>query len=215
MSKTIFQRIIDREIPAKIEHEDDLCIVLHDIQPQAPVAPCSSSRKTHPRVGEATPEDQALLGHLLLTAGARAKKSNLGNGFRLVTNNGPDGGEKDPVPHLHVHLLAKRPLARPPRLGATSCALQAEPSARFAMARFSSSIINTAESGAAPSPVSLGQRIWASAARRPQSRQTPAPRRESDSSALPRVCPGFRGSPRGESVLQRGSSPRQQVVHAR
>ena len=112
MSKTIFQRIIDREIPAKIEHEDDLCIVLHDIQPQAPVHLLIIPKKLIPRVGEATPVDQALLGHLLLTAGALAKKLNLGNGFRLVINNGPDGGES--VPHLHVHLLAKRPLAWPP-----------------------------------------------------------------------------------------------------
>ena len=112
MSKTIFQRIIDREIPAKIEHEDDLCIVLHDIQPQAPVHLLIIPKKLIPRVGEATPADQALLGHLLLTAGALAKKLNLGNGFRLVINHGPDGGES--VPHLHVHLLAKRPLAWPP-----------------------------------------------------------------------------------------------------
>lgn len=112
MAKTIFQRIIDREIPAKIEHEDDLCIVLHDIQPQAPVHLLIIPKKLIPRVGEATPADQALLGHLLLTAGALAKKLNLGNGFRLVINHGPDGGES--VPHLHVHLLAKRPLAWPP-----------------------------------------------------------------------------------------------------
>jgi len=112
MSKTIFQRIIDREIPAKIEHEDDLCIVLHDIQPQAPVHLLIIPKKLIPRVGEATPADQALLGHLLLTAGALAKKLNLGTGFRLVINHGPDGGES--VPHLHVHLLAKRPLAWPP-----------------------------------------------------------------------------------------------------
>lgn len=112
MSKTIFQRIIDREIPAKIEHEDDLCIVLHDLHPQAPVHLLIIPKKLIPRIGEATPADQALLGHLLLTAGALARKLNLENGFRLVVNHGPDGGES--VPHLHVHLLAKRPLAWPP-----------------------------------------------------------------------------------------------------
>jgi histidine triad (HIT) family protein len=112
MSKTIFQRIIDREIPAKIEHEDDLCIVLHDIQPQAPVHLLIIPKKLIPRVGEATPADQAVLGHLLLTAGALAKKLQLAHGFRLVVNHGTDGGES--VPHLHVHLLAKRPLAWPP-----------------------------------------------------------------------------------------------------
>ena len=112
MSKTIFQRIIDREIPAKIEHEDDLCIVLHDIQPQAPVHLLIIPKKLIPRIGEASPADQALLGHLLLTAGSLAKKLQLANGFRLVVNHGADGGES--VPHLHVHLLAKRPLAWPP-----------------------------------------------------------------------------------------------------
>jgi histidine triad (HIT) family protein len=112
MPKTIFQRIIDREIPAKIEHEDDLCIVLHDIQPQAPVHLLIIPKKLVARVGEATAADQALLGHLLLTAGTLAKKLKLGNGFRLVINHGPDGGES--VPHLHVHLLAQRPLGWPP-----------------------------------------------------------------------------------------------------
>ena len=112
MPKTIFQRIIDREIPAKIEHEDDLCIVLHDIQPQAPVHLLIIPKKALPRIGAATTDDQALLGHLLLTASNLAKKLQLANGFRLVVNNGPDGGES--VPHLHVHLLARRPLAWPP-----------------------------------------------------------------------------------------------------
>lgn len=112
MSKNIFQRIIDREIPAKIEHEDDLCIVLHDLHPQAPVHLLIIPKKLIPRIGEATPADQALLGHLLLTAGIVAQKLNLGNGFRLVVNQGPDGGET--IPHLHVHLLARRPLAWPP-----------------------------------------------------------------------------------------------------
>ena len=112
MSKTLFQRIIDREIPAKIEHEDDLCIVLHDIQPQAPVHLLIIPKKPIPRVAEATATDQAVLGHLLLTAGAIAKKLNLVKGFRLVINNGPDATES--VPHLHVHLLAQRQLTWPP-----------------------------------------------------------------------------------------------------
>ncbi len=112
MPKTIFQRIIDREIPAKIEDEDDLCIVLHDIQPQAPVHLLIIPKKLIPRVGEATAADQATLGHLLITAGTLAKKLQLAEGFRLVINNGPYGGES--VPHLHVHLLAKRQLAWPP-----------------------------------------------------------------------------------------------------
>ncbi len=112
MSKTLFERIIAREIPAKIEHEDELCIVLHDIQPQAPVHLLIIPKKALPRIVAATNDDQALLGHLLLTAGNLAKKLQLANGFRLVVNNGHDGGES--VPHLHVHLLARRPLTWPP-----------------------------------------------------------------------------------------------------
>ena len=110
--KTLFQKIIDREIPAKIEHEDELCIVLHDIQPQAPVHLLIIPKKPIPRIGEATPSDQTVLGHLLLTAGAMAKKLRLARGFRLVINNGPDATES--VPHLHVHLLAQRQMTWPP-----------------------------------------------------------------------------------------------------
>jgi len=112
MGKTIFQKIIDREIPAKIEHEDDRCIVLHDIQPQAPVHLLIIPKKLIPRVGEATREDEGVLGHLLLVAGEVAKKLNLAHGFRLVINNGPHASES--VPHLHVHLLAKRQMNWPP-----------------------------------------------------------------------------------------------------
>lgn len=112
MSKTIFQKIIDREIPAKIEHEDEHCIVLHDIQPQAPVHLLIVPKQLIPRVAEAAPADQAVLGHLLLTAGAVAKKLNLAQGFRIVINNGPHACES--VPHLHVHLLAQRQMTWPP-----------------------------------------------------------------------------------------------------
>jgi histidine triad (HIT) family protein len=112
MSKTIFQKIIDREIPAKIEYEDDQCVVLHDIQPQAPVHLLIVPKKLIPRVSEASPEDQAVLGHLVLVAGQMAKKLNLTQGFRLVINNGPHASES--VPHLHVHLLAKRQMTWPP-----------------------------------------------------------------------------------------------------
>jgi histidine triad (HIT) family protein len=112
MSKTIFQRIIDREIPARIEHEDEHCIVLHDIQPQAPVHLLIVPKKPIPRVAEAAPADQAVLGHLLLTAGVVAKKLQLAAGFRLVVNNGPHACES--VPHLHIHLLAQRQMTWPP-----------------------------------------------------------------------------------------------------
>lgn len=112
MAKTIFQKIIDREIPAKIEHEDEHCVVLHDIQPQAPVHLLIVPKKVIPRVGEAAAEDQSVLGHLLLVAGIVAKKLQLAQGFRLVINHGPHACES--VPHLHVHLLAKRQMTWPP-----------------------------------------------------------------------------------------------------
>jgi histidine triad (HIT) family protein len=112
MGKTIFEKIIAREIPAKIEYEDELCVVLHDIQPQAPVHLLIVPKRVIPRIELATPADQAILGHLLLVAGKMATALGLTNGFRLVVNNGPDASES--VPHLHVHLLAKRSLGWPP-----------------------------------------------------------------------------------------------------
>jgi histidine triad (HIT) family protein len=112
MSKTIFQKIIDREIPAKIEHEDEHCVVLHDIQPQAPVHLLIVPKKLVPRVAALTPVDEAMAGHLLLVAAAVAKKLNLAEGFRIVINNGPHACET--VPHLHVHLLAGRQMTWPP-----------------------------------------------------------------------------------------------------
>ena len=112
MSKTLFQRIIAREIPAKIEHEDERCIVIHDIDPQAPVHLLIIPKIVIPRVGDAAAADESVLGHLLLTAGLVAKKLHLARGFRLVINHGPDACET--VPHLHIHLLAKRQLAWPP-----------------------------------------------------------------------------------------------------
>ena len=109
---TLFERIIAREIPARIEHEDEHCIVIHDISPAAPVHLLIIPKIVIPRVGEATPDQQTVLGHLLLIAGVVAKKLQLARGFRLVVNHGPDACET--VPHLHVHLLAKRQLAWPP-----------------------------------------------------------------------------------------------------
>lgn len=109
---TLFEKIISGEIPAKIEHEDDQCIVIHDIDPKAPTHILVIPKKVVPRVAEAVSDDQALLGHLLLTAGEVARRLNLENGFRIVINNGSDGGET--VPHLHVHVLGGRQLSWPP-----------------------------------------------------------------------------------------------------
>jgi histidine triad (HIT) family protein len=112
MTKTLFQRIIDREIPARIEHEDERCIVIHDIQPQAPVHLLIIPKKPIPRIADATPGDETALGHLFIVAGEVARKLGLGKGFRLVVNSGPDACES--VPHVHVHLLAKRQMTWPP-----------------------------------------------------------------------------------------------------
>lgn len=115
IEKTIFQKIIDREIPAPLVYEDDLVAAFNDIHPQAPMHILIVPKKLIPRVGEATAEDQATLGALLLAAGKIADKLGIkdhSKGFRLVINHGKDAGET--VPHLHVHLLAGRDLAWPP-----------------------------------------------------------------------------------------------------
>ena len=111
-NKTIFQKIIDREIPSTIEYEDDQCIAIRDVDPQAPVHCLIIPKKLIARVAESADEDSSLLGHLLLTAKNVAAKLNLDDGFRIVINNGPNGGET--VPHLHVHLLGGRSLQWPP-----------------------------------------------------------------------------------------------------
>jgi histidine triad (HIT) family protein len=110
--KTLFQKIADKEIPAKLIHEDAVCVAFHDIAPQAPTHVLIVPRKPIPRVAEAIAVDQAVLGHLLLVAGQLSRQLGLAKGFRIVINNGPDGGET--VPHLHVHLLGGRALDWPP-----------------------------------------------------------------------------------------------------
>ncbi len=109
---TVFQKIIRREIPARIDHEDDRCIAIHDMNPQAPLHLLIIPKKPISRIGQAQEEDCQTLGHLLLTAGALARKHGLADGYRVVINNGPHGGET--VPHLHVHLLGGRPMTWPP-----------------------------------------------------------------------------------------------------
>lgn len=113
MSKTLFEKICDREIPADIIYEDELCVGFRDIAPQAPVHLLVVPRKPIPRIAEAGDEDQSLIGHLFLTARKIAKEQGLAEkGFRLVVNNGPEGGEA--VPHLHIHILAGRQMTWPP-----------------------------------------------------------------------------------------------------
>jgi histidine triad (HIT) family protein len=113
MSKTLFEKIIAREIPAAIIYEDDLVVAFRDIKPQAPTHVLIVPKKPIPRIAEATPEDQRVLGHLLLKAAEVANKLGLTqSGFRLVFNNGPDAGEA--VPHLHCHMLGGRHMSWPP-----------------------------------------------------------------------------------------------------
>jgi len=113
MSKTIFEKIVAREIPADIVYEDDLVLAFRDIKPQAPAHALIVPRKPIPRLAEATPEDHRVIGHLLLKAAEVATKLGLRqSGYRLVINNGPDGGES--VPHLHCHILGGRHMTWPP-----------------------------------------------------------------------------------------------------
>src|SRR3982750_3570229 len=109
---TLFQKIIAREIPAKIVWEDDEAIAFHDVNPQAPVHVLIVPKKVITRLAEAVESDRATLGKLLLVAGEIARKLSLTGGYRVVINNGPDAGES--VPHLHVHLLGSRALGWPP-----------------------------------------------------------------------------------------------------
>jgi histidine triad (HIT) family protein len=110
---TLFEKIIARQIPAQILHEDDLTLAFADIHPQAPTHVLIVPKKPIARINEANPADHALLGHLLLKAAEVARKLGLDQtGYRLVINNGRDGGES--VPHLHVHILGGRPMAWPP-----------------------------------------------------------------------------------------------------
>ncbi|MFL6516423.1 MAG: histidine triad nucleotide-binding protein [Chthoniobacterales bacterium] len=109
---TIFEKIVAREIPAKIVWEDEQAIAFEDVNPQAPVHVLIVPKKVIPRLAEASEADAATLGHLLLAAAKIGRKLELSGGYRVVINNGPDAGES--VPHLHVHLLGKRALAWPP-----------------------------------------------------------------------------------------------------
>lgn len=112
MAKTLFEKIIDREIPATVVHEDAQCIAFRDINPGAPTHILLVPRKPIPRLCDATTADQALLGHLMLTANQIAAAEGFGEAFRLVVNNGAEAGQS--VFHLHLHILAGRPLTWPP-----------------------------------------------------------------------------------------------------
>ncbi|UKP00577.1 MULTISPECIES: histidine triad nucleotide-binding protein [Nostocaceae] len=111
-TETIFSKIIRREIPANIVYEDDLALAFKDVNPQAPVHILLIPKKPIPKLADATPEDHALLGHLLLTAKRVAEEVGLTDGYRVVINTGNDGGQT--VYHLHLHILGGRQMAWPP-----------------------------------------------------------------------------------------------------
>jgi histidine triad (HIT) family protein len=102
--ETIFSKIINGDIPSSKVYEDDDCICIRDIAPQAPTHLLIIPRKAIPRLVDATEEDKALLGHLMLKAGEIAKQLGVGDAFRLIVNNGANAGQT--VFHLHLHLLA-------------------------------------------------------------------------------------------------------------
>jgi histidine triad (HIT) family protein len=109
---TLFSKIIDREIPATIVYEDDLCLAFRDITPQAPMHILIIPKKPIPKLADAVADDQALLGHLCLKAGEIARQEGYGEAFRLVVNNGASVGQT--VFHLHVHILGGRGFSWPP-----------------------------------------------------------------------------------------------------
>ncbi len=112
MSDNIFRKIIDRQIPARIVHEDEQSLAFHDINPQAPVHILIIPKKEIATLDDAEPADAPLLGHLLLVARKLASDLGLGQGYRLVINCKAHGGQT--VPHLHVHLLGGRAMHWPP-----------------------------------------------------------------------------------------------------
>ena len=101
--QSIFSRIIAGEVPATLLHSDEHCIVINDLHPQAPVHYLVIPRKPLVSLQDAEVDDQSLLGHLLLVAAKMAREAGLGEGFRLVANNGKGAGQT--VAHLHFHVL--------------------------------------------------------------------------------------------------------------
>ena len=109
----LFAKIIRKEIPSKIVFEDDRVLAFRDIDPKAPTHILLVPKKDIPRVAGATKDDEALIGHLVVTAAEIARKEGIdATGYRLVINNGKHAGES--VPHLHLHLLGGRAMEWPP-----------------------------------------------------------------------------------------------------
>lgn len=109
---TLFEKIINRELPADIVYEDDFSLAFKDINPQAPVHILIIPKKPIEKLSDAQPADKELLGHLMIVAGKIASELNLDNTFRIVINNGAGAGQS--VFHLHLHMMSGRPLSWPP-----------------------------------------------------------------------------------------------------
>jgi histidine triad (HIT) family protein len=109
---SIFKRIIDRQIPADIVHEDEHCLAFRDIHPQAPIHVLVIPKKEIPSIRELSEEDRGLMGHIWMLIPQLALSLGLDGGYRVVVNSGRDGGQT--VDHLHFHLLGGRPLRWPP-----------------------------------------------------------------------------------------------------
>jgi histidine triad (HIT) family protein len=113
MAETIFSKIIRKEIPANIVHEDDLCLAFHDVSPQAPVHVLVIPKKPVASLEDLTAEDGPLVGHLWLVIQQLARDLQIASsGYRVVVNCGKDGGQS--VDHLHFHILGGRSLSWPP-----------------------------------------------------------------------------------------------------
>jgi len=112
MSETIFTKIINREIPADIVYEDDLCLAFRDINPRAPIHLLVIPKKPLATLADVGTDDQEMLGHLLVVANIVAEKEGVSDAFRLVLNNGAGAGQE--VFHLHLHVLAGRSFTWPP-----------------------------------------------------------------------------------------------------
>ncbi|XP_064083634.1 uncharacterized HIT-like protein Synpcc7942_1390 [Macrobrachium nipponense] len=109
---TIFDKIIDRSIPADIVYEDEKCLAFRDVAPQAPVHILVIPKKRIPMLSEAVDDEAQLLGHLLIAVKKVAAQEKLDSGFRVVINNGKDGAQS--VYHLHLHILGGRQMSWPP-----------------------------------------------------------------------------------------------------